>query len=1017
VSLRVPRVRPRLLTPLVTFVLVTAVSGGLVGLRLESCGCAPELAEPGRDPLTEAYLRAYVAGHPEDAAMRTRLGREQLALGKLADAEQTLAALPAENRPPEVVQLCLEVSLAAWRAAREGTPERADAAARALARLGAQLSRRSSSLDELTRVATAARELGRSDLAARTGERAAALDRKRCSAWFVGAARDFLAAGDPASAAASRLRAYDCDRDGPLARTLALDALDLQIAADHGADALRFAARLVARFPDDRQILARAEALALANADPAGARRFATRLLDLGAADEAVLGRLFDLDLAAGDLPGALRIAERLVGLAPADPRFRRLVARVADWAGQPRLGLAQWSWLARRGDPAGLEQGLRLAHALDDDTALAELLTQKARREPLAESQLAELAGAFEHLGSPRRAASLLEDAARRSAGDAAWQQLAAFHERRRDLPAAIAVLTEMARQRGASLPRSLRIARLEWASGRADAALAELGGWSETADRGETEYWQLLAELAWQQESDDLAMRAYRALWQDDNQDDKIDPVGAERLIILSREAGRPADAIRYGREGWDRLGEPRLLLLAMDEAASTGRWDEVARLRHRAARAEDRFAGFMAYWLLCAQLDVRSGRVADASRDYRRALAIDGGSAAARSGLIWLLSDGRDREALSRTLATWAGDADDDPGLWRAYAAGLERLGRSREALAFYRREADAAPDDGDARARYLAAIHRTEASAAATPTAAPATAPTMVTAELGLVTLGPVTLRRFGATGRTAVRSIELELRSTLTRVSDDARAPALHRDAVDVLGGATLAALGGRAELLGGASLQRDGAVPRAQVAYTRVLAPRAQIRLETAINDVAPESASLLIEAVRTRAGGSLALGSDRFYGRVAGEWKTWSTRTGTWLGRGGAGSVELGVHARRADPEVNLRLQGGYQRNEVAVAMPDAPILPDELASLGVGAGAPRWSVGRAWLLLDAWLGWMAPPHRAAYRLQGGLAIEPFAGAELSLVGYGANDNWVIGRGELGMTASLAYRFPQPRS
>jgi len=418
-------------------------------------------------------------------------------------------------------------------------------------------------------------------------------------------------------------------------------------------------------------------------------------------------------------------------------------------------------------------------------------------------------------------------------------------------------------------------------------------------------------------------------------------------------------------------------------------------------------------MTYWLLCAQLDGRSGRVADAARALRRALAIDGGSAAARSGLIWLMIDSGDRDGLARALATWVADADDDPGLWRAYAAGLERLGRVREALTFYRREAEGAGDGGDARERYLAAIRRAEPLAAATPGAAPS--PTVVAAELGVTTLGPVTLQRLGATARTEVRRVELEARSTLTRVSDAAHVPARHRDAVDILAGATLTALGGRAEILAGASVQRDGAVPRAQVAYTRWLAPRAQVRAEAAVNDVAPESATLLVEAVRTRAGGSLALGSDRFYGRATGEARTWSTRAGTWLGRGAAGSVELGAHARRADPEINVRLQGGYQRNEVAAPMPDAPLLPDELASLGVGAGLPRWSVGRARLVLDGWLGWMAPPRRPAYRLQGGVAIEVFAGAELSLVGYGANDNWMIGRGELGMTASLAYRFPSP--
>src|SRR5439155_15909370 len=151
-----------------------------------------------------------------------------------------------------------------------------------------------------------------------------------------------------------------------------------------------------------------------------------------------------------------------------------------------------------------------------------------------------------------------------------------------------------------------SIRLAKLQWAAGHPDAALNELGGWSETADPTEIEYWQLLAELAWQQESNGLAERAYRALWQGG----AIEPVGAERLIVLAGEAGRTADAIRYGREGWARLGEPRLLLLAMDHAARAASWEELVRLRREAARDEQRFAGSVVYWLLCARRDGQRG-----------------------------------------------------------------------------------------------------------------------------------------------------------------------------------------------------------------------------------------------------------------------------------------------------------------------------------------------------------------------------------------------------------------------
>jgi hypothetical protein len=94
---------------------------------------------------------------------------------------------------------------------------------------------------------------------------------------------------------------------------------------------------------------------------------------------------------------------------------------------------------------------------------------------------------------------------------------------------------------------------------------------------------------------------------------------------------------------------------------------------------------------------------------------------------------------------------------------------------------------------------------------------------------------------------------------------------------------------------------------------------------------------------------------------------------------------------------------------------MPDAPILPRTLTTLGVGASCARWNVGPARLVLDGWLGEMTPPRRLAYRLQSGIAITAFAATELSLAAYVANDNWMIGRGALGMTVSLAYRFANP--
>src|SRR5439155_13771366 len=176
------------------------------------------------DALGLALLRADLELNPDDATLRMRLTREQLALGMYRDAERTLVPLfgAGTAMAPEAALLSVDVKLAAWRAIAPELPARHAAQADALARLEAFLPRQGN-LDDLAHAARAARELGRPDLAARADERAAALE------------------PDPR-------RAMD----------LGLTAVDEFRAADRGDEALRLAEKLVERFPADRTVVERA---------------------------------------------------------------------------------------------------------------------------------------------------------------------------------------------------------------------------------------------------------------------------------------------------------------------------------------------------------------------------------------------------------------------------------------------------------------------------------------------------------------------------------------------------------------------------------------------------------------------------------------------------------------------------------------------------------------------------------------------------------------------------------------
>src|SRR5919202_6140658 len=116
------RNRGRVAGPVLTAAVVVFSSGSLGALRLWAGSAADA---PRHDALALALLRADLQRNPDDASARVRLVREQLALGMYRDAEGTLVPLLAAGTPsPATALLSLDVALAAWRAAPEGTPQR-----------------------------------------------------------------------------------------------------------------------------------------------------------------------------------------------------------------------------------------------------------------------------------------------------------------------------------------------------------------------------------------------------------------------------------------------------------------------------------------------------------------------------------------------------------------------------------------------------------------------------------------------------------------------------------------------------------------------------------------------------------------------------------------------------------------------------------------------------------------------------------------------------------------------------
>lgn len=647
------------------------------------------------DELSAAYLRTQLRLRPQDLPLRLRLAGQLRTLGRRAEARATLApALGGGAAAGPARLLALELDLAEAQALPEGAPARRGA----LARLGEEaraLAGEPLPPGDAAALADRALALDRPDVAALLCERLAGTDPPARSAWLARAARHHLESGRPDRAAPLHAALAALERDPPRRREHARLALDAWVAADQGPRAIAEARRFLADLPAAPELLATAVRLALAQGRLAEARRWGRTLLSLRPDDRRQIERQLEMELAAEDLPAALVLIRRLLGLQGPDPHLAEQEARLAEWARRPAAALRSWARLARSHPAASfVDHAIRLAGGLRQDRLLAEMLALKARRGPLSGAALAALAEAYERCGDPEGAAAALGAyRTRHPDQEDAWRVLSAVQERQGDLDAAIGTLTALRARLGGGLRDAAPLATLYLQAGRSAEALALLRAAAKGDGAEDSGALRLRADLAWTEAAATEALAAYRALWRRG----AGDPVVAERIFELTRSAGRAREAAAAAQEGWRRLGEPRLLLLAMDALLGIEDWAGLGRLVALAQGREALFADDKRYWIVRARVSSHGARMDRARAEYERALALDPDFGPARSGLLWVLIEQRDPAALERHLEGWAAVARDDAALWRPCAIALDHLGRTREALAFFALEARRQPAD--------------------------------------------------------------------------------------------------------------------------------------------------------------------------------------------------------------------------------------------------------------------------------------------------------------------------------
>jgi len=339
----------------------------------------------------------------------------------------------------------------------------------------------------------------------------------------------------------------------------------------------------------------------------------------------------------------------------------------------------------------------LRLARELNDDVLVASLLSERALDPSATRAEVVAVVDAFETLGDLQRAVTFLKQRVHLFPAERDTRvELANVYARAGDAKGSIAVWKEI-EARGAPLLTTTEAeayARELAATGDSPEAYRVLKSAAPRAPPDAKDFWNDLATLAWNLDDTAEALVAYRVVCAH-----KFGFEGAvQRLMQLATEAGAVDEAIAAGLDQFRAEGDTSALLETARLEQEKGDWKGVMHTLDLAeSRAGAEFARKQEFWLLRAEAFSRLGNAAMAKQAYWNVLAIDPSSVAAQAALLWDALDRNDNAALRRYVDQWRAGAEGSVELWAPYAVGLDRLGRTSEAIPFFFRHFNAEPTD--------------------------------------------------------------------------------------------------------------------------------------------------------------------------------------------------------------------------------------------------------------------------------------------------------------------------------
>lgn len=727
--------RQRLTSPWTLLGVAVAVAVTLILIFPGQGVLTKKTAQTRPDEVSLTYLNNLAQKEPGNAELRFTLAQKEAEAGKIAEARAALE--PLYNSPDPAVRQRARVTdfklhLQQSHALPPGSKEREREMERMRQELAA-MSQYEWNAAGLLELADLAGQVGARKLRADTYLRIARSDEKVGRDWIDKAGRAALSDGEYGTAseiyftAQAKAQSREDQRYYFVAGVKALQAGNLMrealTAADKNIGALaqddeilRFMIRLarmsndmpraqsytkkLMRMSDGSPLLRRwlgsiadlvIPSAVAAETEPRSPAKVMAGMRPYNAEDYQLAYEVF---LANRNLDDAYRVAAAAVQQVPNDMGWRERLAQISEWSNRPSEALQQWLYIARRtGRPAAWEAILRLAPGQFDDEALLEAMRFQTTRGQLTDEQWRAVVDAYERVGRPREAVTLLEREYARRPRPVFLELQAILLERLGDLDGAITANRNLIQRTGSTSQRVMTLATLLIVRGDYKEAHELLIANQDKIKPDEAEYWRLLADLALQLQDDASAERALNVLVKGA----KAEPDDFNRLIALLTPA-QPEAAARLAELGYDRFKTTDYLVAALGIYSQRRDFVSMRRVFAKMTpEVEAQLARSPDFLMLRAEYRMATGHPDLAHADYREALRIDPNHRLARIGYLWFLIDRRAIDELRGQMPRAMAQGKDDPEFDGVLGAAWLTLGDSARAVAYFGQVLKRNPDD--------------------------------------------------------------------------------------------------------------------------------------------------------------------------------------------------------------------------------------------------------------------------------------------------------------------------------